>query len=334
MSTTALKQGIMNGSIASAVSNTGATSTAGAPHDPFEETTTISSKVFFLPTGSTAKATKVAKLLHKVRTPANIVNIVPSLGQTLLSGSKFADAGYTAVYDKAEVNFYDANTIHITEKAVLTDYRCTHTGLWRVPLRPIITNENEDTLVLDSTCGHHSTNTRYKVPPTTRIRDYIRASLERDKHTILNVYKLPSIEQTIRYLHAAAGYPTKNTWLTAIRHGNYSTWPLITIKNVNKHFPQSEETQQGHMKNQCQGIRSTKQRVQPIVPPPTLPQQNDIYIIKTYDTNNTLYTDQTGTFPHVSSRGFCYQIILYHVASNSIWVEPTKNRTKGELILA
>jgi hypothetical protein len=155
MSTAALKQGIMNGSIASAVSDTGATSTAGAPHDPFEETTTISSKVFILPTGGTAKATKLAKLLHNVRAPANMVDIVPSLGQTLLSGSKFADAGYTAVYDKAEVNFYNANTIHITEKAVLTGYHCTRTGLWHVPLRPIITNENEDTLVLNSICGHH-----------------------------------------------------------------------------------------------------------------------------------------------------------------------------------
>eukprot|EP00804_Cyclotella_cryptica_P007765 CCRYP_001372-RA/>CCRYP_001372-RA protein AED:0.71 eAED:0.36 QI:0/0/0/0.5/1/1/2/0/350 len=93
MSTTALKQGILNGSIASAISDTGATSTAGAPHDPFNETTTISSKVFLLPTGGTAKATKVAKLLHKVRAPANMVDIVPSLEHTLLSGSKFADAG-------------------------------------------------------------------------------------------------------------------------------------------------------------------------------------------------------------------------------------------------
>ena len=106
-----------------------------------------------------------------------MVDIVPTLDQTLLSGSKFADAGYTVVYDKAEVNFYNANTIHITEKAVLMGYCCTSTGLWRVPLQPIITNENEDTLVLDYTCGHHSTNTRYKVPPTTRIRDHLRASL-------------------------------------------------------------------------------------------------------------------------------------------------------------
>jgi hypothetical protein len=134
MSTTALKRGIMNETIASAVSDTGATSTTGATHDPFEETTTLSSKVFILPTGSTATATKLAKLLHNVRAPANMVDIVPTLAQTLLSGSKFADAGYTAVYDIKEVNFYNANTIHITEKAVLTGYRCTRTGLWRVPL--------------------------------------------------------------------------------------------------------------------------------------------------------------------------------------------------------
>jgi hypothetical protein len=151
-------------------------------------------------------------------------------------------------------------------------------------------------------------------------------------HTILNVYELPSIEHTIQYLHAA-GYPTKNTWLTAIHHGNYSTWPLINTKNVSKHFPQSEGTHQGHMKSQRQGIRSTKQRVQPNVLPTTLPQQNDIYI-KTYDNRNTLYTNQTGKFPHDSSRGLQYQMILYHVNSNSIWVEPAKNKTKGKLILA
>jgi hypothetical protein len=87
------------------------------------------------------------------------------------------------------------------------------------------------------------------------------------------------------------------------------------------------------MKSQRQGICSTKQRVHPNVLPTTLPQQHDIYI-KTYDTRNTLYTNQTGKFPHISSRGFQYQMILYHVDSNFISVQPTKNKTKGELILA
>eukprot|EP00804_Cyclotella_cryptica_P006783 CCRYP_019522-RA/>CCRYP_019522-RA protein AED:0.43 eAED:0.43 QI:0/0/0/1/0/0/2/0/364 len=144
---------------------------------------------------------------------------------------------------------------------------------------------------------------------------------------------MPLIEQSIRYLHAAAAFPTKSTWLAAIRKGNYSTWPLITVKNVHKYFPQSEETQQGHMRNQRQGTRSTKQALPQAEPCTPLPQLHDIFI-RTYDTHSTLYTDQTGKFPHLSSKGNRYQMILYHVDSNSIWAEPTKNKTEGELILA
>eukprot|EP00804_Cyclotella_cryptica_P019885 CCRYP_007803-RA/>CCRYP_007803-RA protein AED:0.34 eAED:0.24 QI:0/0/0/1/0/0.66/3/0/610 len=114
---------------------------------------------------------------------------------------------------------------------------------------------------------------------------------------------------------------------------NYSTWPLITVKSVHKHFPQSEETQQGHMRNQRQGTRSTKQALPQAEPGTPLPQLHDIFI-RTYDTHGTLYTDQTGKFPHLSSQGNRYQMILYHVDSNSIWAEPTKNKTEGELILA
>jgi hypothetical protein len=73
-----------------------------------------------------------------------------------------------------------------------------------------------------------------------------------------NVYKLPSLEPTIRYLHAAAGFPPKATWLKAVCQGNYSTWPLINVKNVAKYFPESEETQMGHMQGQCQGVQSTR----------------------------------------------------------------------------
>jgi hypothetical protein len=57
------------------------------------------------------------------------------------------------------------------------------------------------------------------------------------KEYIHNVYKLPSLEPTICYLHAAAGFPPKSTWLKAIRRGNYSTWSLINVKNVTKYFP-------------------------------------------------------------------------------------------------
>ncbi len=74
----------------------------------------------------------------------------------------------------------------------------------------------------------------------------------------LNAYSLPSIGQTIKYLHAAAGYPTEETWIKAIWAGIYNTWPSLTVANTHKHHPESEETQKGHMKRQCHGIRSTK----------------------------------------------------------------------------
>eukprot|EP00804_Cyclotella_cryptica_P018674 CCRYP_007185-RA/>CCRYP_007185-RA protein AED:0.41 eAED:0.41 QI:0/0/0/1/0/0.5/2/0/395 len=301
-----VKQGISDGTIPSAISDTGATSTAGALHDPFHSTTKPSTKVFLLPTGGTAQATHISQLMLNVRAPANQVDIVPNLTQTLLSGSKFANAGYTAVYDKDEVNFYDSNKIHVNATSILQGYRCPHTGLWRVPLRQITCNINNDTLILDSPCGTKSLNTKYVVPSTEEIRALLASSSTREQHSILNVYELPSIQQTIRYLHAAAGFPTKTTWMAAIRRGNYNTWPLVTVANVHKHFPQSEETQQGHMRSQRQDLRH----------------------------RDTVYSDQTGQFPHVSSRGYRYQMILYHTDSNSIWVEPTKNRTEGELILA
>eukprot|EP00804_Cyclotella_cryptica_P006739 CCRYP_015699-RB/>CCRYP_015699-RB protein AED:0.19 eAED:0.21 QI:0/0/0/1/0/0/4/0/602 len=311
MSPHAIKQGIVNGSIPSAVSDTGATSTVGTLHDPFTHSNVPSTKTFMLPTGTTTTATTQAHLLLNVHTPANTADIVPNLHKTLLIGSKSDDANYTAVYDKHEVNFYDSDTINIMDarSSLAIDAHALASGASHsVPSLP-----------------------RYRVPAPTHIRKHLQASLECNTEHILNIYELPSIAQSIGYLHAAASFPTKSTWLSAIRKGNYSTWPLITVKNVHKHFPQSKETQQGDMRNQRQGTQSTKQTLPQDIPPSPLPKQKDVFI-RTYDTHNTLYTDQTGWFPHLSSQGNRYQMLLYHV--DSIWAEPTKNKTEGELILA
>ena len=92
-----IKEGMMNGTIPAACSDTGATSTAGKESDPFQSTDQPSNKIFVLPTGGLAPATKKASLLINVRAPANEVDIVPGIQQTLLSTGKFANAGYTAV---------------------------------------------------------------------------------------------------------------------------------------------------------------------------------------------------------------------------------------------
>jgi hypothetical protein len=68
------------------------------------------------------------------------------------------------------------------------------------------------------------------------------------------VYNLPSTAQAIKFLHAAAGYPVKETWISAINFGNYVTWLGLTAKAVQRHFPESDEKQKGHMKKQRQNV--------------------------------------------------------------------------------
>ncbi len=154
------------------------------------------------------------------------------------------------------------------------------------------------------------------------------------------MYKLPSIERMVQYLHAAAGHLPEDTWAKAVGRGNYNLWPLIDTKNVRKYFPESEETQLGHMQGQRQGVRSTRLK-QPvdINPNPSIEKKHDIFV-HVYKLNQedclttTIYADQTGDFPYISSQGNKSIMLLHHIDSNSFWVEPLKNQTEGLLIAA
>ena len=116
---------ILNGTISSAISDTGATSTAGKIGHPFRFLNRPSDKVFHLPTGGTARSSVKAKLMHELREPATKLDIFPGLTNTLLSTGKLVEGGYFAIYDKNEVNIYDGKKekIIITEEAVLKGYR-------------------------------------------------------------------------------------------------------------------------------------------------------------------------------------------------------------------
>ncbi len=64
----------------------------------------------------------------------------------------------------------------------------------------------------------------------------------------LNVYELPSTKEVIRFEHAALGFPSKSTLLEAIRNKNLVTFPGMSADNVNNFFPESNQTQKGHMR--------------------------------------------------------------------------------------
>ena len=110
------------------------------------------------------------------------------------------------------------------------------------------------------------------------------------------------------------------------------------MKNVNQCFPDSKETQRGHMHSQRQGVRST----QPDPPrddaedrhlTPAEPKHQD-FIAKIYNVKQTLYSDQTGQFPETSSHGNKYQMFLHEIDSNTTWVESMTSRTKHSMIAA
>ena len=98
---------ILDGSIPSAISDTGATSTEGKSGHPFRFLNILSGKVLHLTTGGTARASVKAKFMHELREPATEVDIVPGLTNTLLSTDKLVEGEYFAVYDKNKVNIYD-----------------------------------------------------------------------------------------------------------------------------------------------------------------------------------------------------------------------------------
>ena len=198
----------------------------------------------------------------------------------------------------------------INKDAILRGWQ-EPSGLWRVPL----------------------SNT---AAPTKS--EYVLLTKEIE-HAIHNVYKLPSTAEIIRYLHASAGFPTKTTWLKAIRAGNYVSWPGLTAKAVNKYFPESDETQQGHMRNVKQGIRSTKERKTETVIKEgveltqPLRKHNNVYV-RIDDAKETIYTDQTGAFPVRSRNGNRYIMIMCEMDSNAIMSKAMKDRASGEIIKA
>ena len=54
----------------------------------------------------------------------------------------------------------------------------------------------------------------------------------------------------VRFLHGACFYPTKSTWLNAIRQGFFVSWPGLTEDLVKNHLPPSLNIAKGHLQLQ------------------------------------------------------------------------------------
>jgi hypothetical protein len=239
---------------------------------------------------------------------ARKADVLPGLrSNSLISVGKFADADYTTILHPCGegVTVHKKNTfwLQLLRKSVLQGWQDAN-GLWR--------------LSRDKRKPIHGSRSKQEVAAS--------------------VYSLPSMPQTIRYLHAAAGFPTKDSWIKAKKNGNYATWLGITAKAVSRHFSESVETQKGHMKKQQQSVRSTKQKItvdetsEDSELTQAISKQNILVMV--INANEMVYSDQTGWLPVQSSRGNSSLMVYYDVDANYIEAKPLRNHADNHLIPA
>jgi len=99
-------------------------------------------------------------------------------------------------------------------------------------------------------------------------------------------------------MQAVCGFHIKTTWSNANKAGNFVGWPLLTEKNINKYYPETDETPKGHMNQQRKNVRSTKNPFEVCHAAAALggKKMKDIFV-STYDTRETSFSDQTGQYP-------------------------------------
>jgi hypothetical protein len=110
----------------------------------------------------------------------------------------------------------------------------------------------------------------------------------------------------------------------------------MTPQNISQHFPESDETQNGHMKQTKQGVRSTK-----IVDEDAMlgvkhhqPKHKDVYLMVFDPTKKSMFSNQTGKFPITSARGNKYINVTVELDGNYIDGEPLQSRSAKSLTKA
>jgi hypothetical protein len=141
-----------------------------------------------------------------------------------------------------------------------------------------------------------------------------------------------------QYLYGCCGSPVFSTWQRAIRNGNFVTWPGIDSFSVDKHLPKSITSAKGHLNQERKNLQFTKplQKIDDdnLFPLPDSPNEKTYSAcatIKPFVAKHKAYHDLTGRFPHRSSHGNEYILIIYDYDSNSILHCALRNKTAGEI---
>ena len=135
------------------------------------------------------------------------------------------------------------------------------------------------------------------------------------------------------YLHKCAFSPSLSTFQKTIRKGNFVTWPGINEINFKKFIINILPTAKGHLDQERANLQSTKRTDnddntdEDYFPMDGMGKKTYENAAMVYPMKPKLltYSDQIGWFPHRSSRGNEYVMVMYDYDSNAILCAPLKN---------
>ena len=109
------------------------------------------------------------------------------------------------------------------------------------------------------------------------------------------------------------------------------------MTNVQKYYPETIETAEGHLNQTRKNVCSTKAKTVPLETCDTSQlhgkKVRDVYT-ETYRVHETMFSNQTGQFPTRSQQGNKYIMVMVEINSNAILVEPMKSRKDEDMIRA
>ena len=234
--------------------------------------------------------------------------IYPGLAnESLLSIGQFFDDDCIAIFTKANIYIIKNNDI------VVHGYRNKIDGLWDVSLPTPST-----------------TITASAPPPKAKINYIIK--------------KNKAKTELAQYFHASLFSPPLSTLSQAINRGNIVTWPGIDNINFKSILGTTAPLEKGHLDQERKHLQPTNKSSPPITndnfPAKEESKTYNIFVTISHTSEDNFfpkeksYSDQTGKFPYISSRGNQYIFTMHDYDSNVILLHPLKTKQGKEIVTA
>jgi hypothetical protein len=274
-----------------------------------------------LPNGHKVQSTHTCTLdLPNLPAGARAAHIIPGLAShSLLSIVTMCNAGCMVTFTKINC------TITYRGHTIICGHKCTHTGLWMIPLRAHNSQAENPPGSIDHT------------PPTAAPTFAIAA----------NVDATSSTAEYACYIHQFMCSPPSATLLRALdRSEELTTIPGLTPALIKNHLPCSTATDKGHMCQHRANTASTQNpqnnivaacaEVKRMFPRQELCAMQDVFCFTALANaiTSTIYIDITGAFTVCLFKSMQYIFDAYIYDLNAIIIRAMPSRTDASMVSA